>query len=135
MFNYRQNALAWWHYNSDASRKHFVKQTCVKWSELLRLPYFNPIHFTIIDPMHCLFLGISKWIVKQIWINEGILTSNDLRSIQKIINQIQVLANLSQIPGKIDFREWFSNFTVNQWQNFIMIYVTVSLWDHLSIVD
>jgi hypothetical protein len=59
-----QNTLAWWCYNSDVSRKRFVKQTGVRWSELLCLSYFDPIHFTIIDPIHCLFLGIAKWIVK-----------------------------------------------------------------------
>ena len=52
-----------------------------------------------------------------------------------MINQIQVLADLGQIPGKINCREGFSNFIADQWQNFIMIYVTVLLWDHLSIVD
>jgi len=99
------------------------------------LPYFDPICFTIVDLMHCLFLGISKWIVKQIWVNESILTSNDLRSIQKMINQIQVLADLNQIPGKINCGKGFSNFTVDQWRNFIMIYATILLWDHLLIVD
>ena len=109
-----QNALAWRHCNSDASRKRFVKQTCVRWSELLRLPYFDPIRFTIVDLMHCLFLGISKWIVKRIWVDEGILTSNDLRSIQKTINRIQVPADLGRIPGKIDCGEGVSNFTADQ---------------------
>ena len=30
----------------------------VKWSELLRLPYFNPTRFVVIDAMHNLFLGL-----------------------------------------------------------------------------
>jgi hypothetical protein len=30
-----------------------------KWSELLRLPYFEPSRFITVDPMHCLFLGKS----------------------------------------------------------------------------
>ncbi|EXX59926.1 hypothetical protein RirG_184590 [Rhizophagus irregularis DAOM 197198w] len=40
-----QNALGWQQCNSDASRKRFVKQTGVRWSELLRLPYFDSIRF------------------------------------------------------------------------------------------
>ena len=32
----------------------------VKWSELLRLPYFDPTHFVIINAMHNLFLGLSN---------------------------------------------------------------------------
>jgi hypothetical protein len=29
-----------------------------KWTELLRLPYFEPSRFVTVDPMHCLFLGM-----------------------------------------------------------------------------
>ena len=64
---HRQDAIGWRTCKSDAARKRFVKQTGVRWSELLRLPYFDPIRFIIVDPMHCLFLGIAKWIVKRIW--------------------------------------------------------------------
>ncbi|CAB4439471.1 unnamed protein product [Rhizophagus irregularis] len=130
-----QNALGWRRCNSDASRKRFVKQTGVRWSELLRLPYFDPIRFTIVDPMHCLFLGIAKWIVKRIWVDQGILTSSMLNEVQKQMNRFQVPVNLGRIPGKIDCGEGFSNFTADQWQNFFTIYATVSLWDHLSAED
>ena len=63
---HRENALGWRRCNSNAARERFVKQTGVRWSELLRLSYFDPIRFITIDPMHCLFLGIAKWIIKQI---------------------------------------------------------------------
>ncbi|TDL15911.1 hypothetical protein BD410DRAFT_816842 [Rickenella mellea] len=32
----------------------------LRWSELLRLPYWDPINFTVIDTMHALFLGNLK---------------------------------------------------------------------------
>ncbi|GBB87061.1 hypothetical protein RclHR1_13520003 [Rhizophagus clarus] len=59
-----ENALRWRHCNSNTARDCFVKIADVRWSELLRLPYFNLIQFLTIDLMHCLFLGIAKWIVK-----------------------------------------------------------------------
>ncbi|CAB4478036.1 unnamed protein product [Rhizophagus irregularis] len=130
-----QNALGWRQCNSDTSRKRFVKQTGVRWSELLHLPYFDPIHFTIVDPMHCLFLGIAKWIVKRIWIDQRILTSSMLNEVQKQMNRFQVPVNLGRIPGKIDCGKGFSNFTADQWRNFFTIYATISLWDHLSAED
>ena len=61
---HRQDAYEWRRCNSNASRKRFVQQNGVRWSELLRLTYFDPIRFIIVDLMHCLFLGIAKWIVK-----------------------------------------------------------------------
>ena len=85
--------------------------------------------------MHCLFLEIARWLVKWIWINKRILTSNSLNKIQKKINEFQILFNLDQISGKIYGGEGFSNFTANQWQIFFTIYATVSLWEYLPIVD
>src|SRR5256884_6645207 len=93
-----------------------LKQTGVRWSELLRLPYFDPIRFLTVDPMHCLFLGIAKWIVKRIWVDEGVLTPDNLKNIQRKMNQIQVPADLGRIPRKIDCGEGFSNFTADQWR-------------------
>jgi hypothetical protein len=37
--------------------------------------------------MHCLFLGIARWIVKRIWIDEGILDQQSLIKIQKKIDE------------------------------------------------
>ena len=130
-----QNALAWRRCNSDTLRKRFVKQTGVRWTELLRLPYFDPIRSTIIDPMHCLFLGIARWIVKRIWIEEGVLTPNSLKQIQRKMNEFQIPSDLSLIPGNIYAGKGFSNFTADQWRIFFTINATVSLWNHLSPTD
>ena len=80
--------------SSNTSRKKHVKETGVRWSELLRLPYFDPIRFIIIDPMHCLFLGIAKWIVKRIWVDEGILSPTVLNKIQGKMKEFHVQIKL-----------------------------------------
>jgi hypothetical protein len=85
--------------------------------------------------MHCLFLGIAKWIVKRIWIDNGVLMPNSLRVIQKTMNQFQIPADLGRIPGKVASDEGFANFTADQWRTFFTIYATVSLWNHISIID
>ncbi|GET66679.1 hypothetical protein GLOIN_2v1786147 [Rhizophagus irregularis DAOM 181602=DAOM 197198] len=51
--------------------------------------------------MHCLFLGIAKWITKRIWIDEGVLTEKDLQSIQKKMDEFKVPSDLGQIPGSL----------------------------------
>jgi len=132
---HRENALGWRRCNSDAARKRYVKVTGVRWSELLRLSYFDPIRFLTIDPMHCLFLGIAKWIVKRIWIEEGILTLDSLNIIQKRMDEFQIPSDLGRIPGKINVGEGFSNFTADQWRIFFTIYATTTLWEFLPAVD
>ena len=56
---HRINAEGWRLCNSKDKRKNHVSNTYVRWSEMLRLPYFNPIRHLVIDLMHCLFLGIA----------------------------------------------------------------------------
>jgi ssDNA-binding Zn-finger/Zn-ribbon topoisomerase 1 len=129
---HRQNALDWRRCISDAERDRFAKRTGVRWSELLRLPYFDPIRFAVVDPMHCLFLGIARWIVKQLWIDGGVLKSDNLEDIQEKMNEFKVPSDLGRIPGKVHCGEGFANFTADQWRNFFTIYATVTLWKHLS---
>ena len=42
---------------------------------------------------------------------------------------------MDRIPEKVDINEYFLNFTTDQWWIFFSIYVTVSLWKHLPIID
>src|SRR3954464_9091647 len=51
------------------------------------------------------------------------------------MNQIQILADLGRILGKIDCGEEFSNFTADQWRIFFTIYATVFLWKYLTEMD
>lgn len=42
-------------------------ETGVRYTELLRLSYYQPIRFVAIDPMHNLFLGTTKHVFKALW--------------------------------------------------------------------
>ncbi len=42
------------------------------------LPYFDPIKFTVIDPMHNLFLGTGKHVFK-VWVELEYLISVGVR--------------------------------------------------------
>ncbi|EJD43081.1 hypothetical protein AURDEDRAFT_26382, partial [Auricularia subglabra TFB-10046 SS5] len=39
----------------------------IMWSELLRLPYWDPTQFTVVDAMHNLLLGLIKFHVRNVW--------------------------------------------------------------------
>lgn len=45
---------------SAKKQKKFVQEHSTRWSELMRLPYFDMVRMFIIDPMHNLFLGTSS---------------------------------------------------------------------------
>jgi len=102
---------------------------------MYRLPYFDPVRFLVVDPMHCLFLGIAKWIVTRLWIEEEKLTSQDLSLMQNRAAKIQVSADIGRIPKKISLGEGFSGFTADQWKSFMLIYATSITWDLLREPD
>ncbi|KAJ3722257.1 hypothetical protein C8R42DRAFT_554482, partial [Lentinula raphanica] len=64
---HRQGALAWLAAQSEEERDVLYRRNGVRWSELLRLEYFDPIKNTVIDPMHGFYLRIFQRHCRQIW--------------------------------------------------------------------
>jgi hypothetical protein len=85
--------------------------------------------------MHCLFLGIAKWIVIRLWIEEGHITPKHLEIMQERANKLKVPSDIGRIPNKIAMGEGFSGFTADQWKTFILVYATTITWDLLRDVD
>jgi hypothetical protein len=132
---HRRNAENWKLCESEEERRRHVKSTHVRWTELLRLPYFNPIRHLIVDPMHCLFLGIAHLIIKKLWIDGNKITKHDLEKMEKRAKTIQIPADLGRVPNKIATGEGFSGFTADQWKTFILIYAIPLMWDLLTEPD
>lgn len=42
---------------SPEARQKFLKEHSARYYELSRLPYFDPIRMTVVDPMHNILLG------------------------------------------------------------------------------
>lgn len=104
--------------------------TGVKHSIVTELPYFNPIRFTIIDPMHNLFLGTAKTVMKKIWLQRDIISSAKLNVIQCRIDNMSVPSDLGRIPKKIASN--FSGFTAEQLKNWVLLYSMYALRGILS---
>ena len=57
---HRQFAKEWLDATSKSKRKALYKKHGVRWSELLRLSYWDPVNWVVVDGMHNLFLGIVR---------------------------------------------------------------------------
>ena len=55
-----------------ASRHALEREHGVRFSELLRIPYFDTVRSVVVDPMHNMFLGTAKRMVT-IWKDNGLL--------------------------------------------------------------
>ena len=61
------------HGKTLSERKEIEQEHGVRYSELTKLPYYDPIRSHLIDPMNCLLLGVAKhtlktWIAVSIYI-------------------------------------------------------------------
>ena len=103
------------------------------YSELMQLEYFDCIRFTIIDPMHNLFLGAPKHLMKNVWLPNKILKRNDLKSIQELIDNMKVPSNMGRIPNKIASN--VGSFTSDQWKPWTVVYSEFALKKYLPSDD
>ncbi|PIL34333.1 hypothetical protein GSI_03108 [Ganoderma sinense ZZ0214-1] len=64
---HRLDAEAWRAAPSVSARNTAFKSNSTRWSELLRLPYWDPIKYTVIDSMHNHYLGLLKFHCRRLW--------------------------------------------------------------------
>lgn len=63
---HRAQALRWLNASSESERADLFKGNAVRYTELLRLPYFNPITQTTIDNMHMALLGLVETHITEV---------------------------------------------------------------------
>lgn len=57
---HRAAAEEWKNAETKSVRDKVFERHGVRWSELLRLPYWDPVRFIVVDGMHNLFLGVVQ---------------------------------------------------------------------------
>lgn len=100
----------------------------VRYSVLLSLPYFDPVEFTVIDIMRNMYLGTGKHLF-QTWIDEKLLTNNQLTQVDSTVKLFRIPANSGHIPSNI--MSSYGSFTASQWRNWITLYSPIVLKDIL----
>jgi len=105
-------------------RKSIEREHGVRYSVLVDLPYFNPIRYTVVDPMHNLFLGTAKHVM-QTWINKDVLSKADLEKIEQTVSKIHMPRDVGRLPLKIT--SGFAGFTADQWRNWVTIFSPIAL--------
>ena len=122
----------------QAFRSHGTKaaltdaESCngLRYSVLLDLPYFDPVRYCVVDPMHNLYLGTGKHMM-EIWLKlpENNMMKNFDR-IESLINDFIIPEGIGRLPSKISSH--FGGFTADQWRNWITIYSPIVLWQVLQ---
>ena len=99
-----------------------------RYSEFLRLPYFDIVRCHLVDPMHNLLLGTAKSMMT-IWKESGLLSNSSFENIQKQVDLVNLPAGIGRIPGKI--ATGFSDLTAEQWKTWTTVLSQYVLHDIL----
>ncbi|KAG2192673.1 hypothetical protein INT47_009243 [Mucor saturninus] len=125
----RQHATMWKNARTLVERKQLEVENGVRWSELHRLAYFEPVRATIVDPMHNLFLGTAKRMMEK-WILCGHLDDNDLCEMQVEANTITLPSEYASLTTKI--AKGFPFMKADEWKSWCLIYSPVVLKGRLE---
>lgn len=106
--------------SSKSTRMKYETQHGVRYSELMRLEYFDCVTFTVVDPMHNLFQGTAKMMMKNIWPEKHGLKFEHLEDIQNIIDATEGPREIGRIPHKMASN--YSSFTSDQWKNWTLYF-------------
>ena len=107
-------------------RNEIEKAFGVRYTELLRLSYFNVIRHHVVEPMHNLYLGIAKHTTST-WKDRNILKADDFSLIQEKIDLLIPPPKIGRIPRKIGSQTGFSAITADEWKNWIIMYSVYAL--------
>ena len=72
----------------------------LRYSVLFPLPYFDPVQFTIIDPMHNLYLGSGKHAF-EVWFERDLITKKDFPRLEEKIKMFTTPYNAGRLPTTI----------------------------------
>ncbi len=118
---HRQAAILLQNFVTKAEQARRESASGCRYSVLLRLPYFDAPRMLTVDPMHNLFIGTAKHVLKSIWMETGIVTSHNLDMIQR---RVDAAVGIGRIPYKVASGHGFASFTADQWRNWVNYFLT-----------
>ncbi|KAG1893136.1 uncharacterized protein F5891DRAFT_963419 [Suillus fuscotomentosus] len=119
-------AEEWVNAESKVECDKIFKQHGVRWSELLRLPYWDPMRFIVIDGMHNLFLGLVQHHFRDGPKGSEVLSDNKINAIQEKLGNVQRPTWHCGLPKNLGDTE-HGKFKVEQWKSSIEFDLPVAL--------
>lgn len=88
----RTHAVHIWYAQKQEAAKTETERKAVesiygaRYTSLYELPYYDAVSSCIIDPMHCLFLGIAKLFFR-VWSSNGLMSVQDFSNNQEKVER------------------------------------------------
>ena len=111
-------------------KNDLIKKCGCRYSELLRLPYFDPVEMTVIDPMHCMYLGFAKHVIKRFWIEGKVVPASSFQAVQNTSAKVIFPSSIGHIPKNP--LNSFPSFIADQLKNWTNIFSLFSMREALK---
>ncbi|KAI9060901.1 hypothetical protein FKP32DRAFT_1577145 [Trametes sanguinea] len=103
-----QLAQDWKALETKKERDEHFKKHGARWAEMMRLPYYDGVKMTVIDPMHNLLLGVVKTQWYGRWIKPGVLradtkagTKRELSIMHSFLETFEVAPWVGRLPLRV----------------------------------
>jgi len=110
--------------------KKIQKKNGVRWSQLLKLTYFDIVSMITIGPMHTVFVGMVRHETELI-LQDPLFCKESQKVFSSRLKHLRVPYDAGRLPSSLGEKLEFSNLTADQWKNFALIYAKLCLWDLL----
>ncbi|KAH9917859.1 hypothetical protein B0H21DRAFT_827671 [Amylocystis lapponica] len=119
------------------ARESFFKQHSTWYTELSRLPYFDAVRMTVIDPMYNILLGIVKTQWLDAWIHENAFRGRtskvprELDQIHEYLKTFEMPRWVARLPKDVGYPAGGS-LTADEWKGMALNYcpaIVPLIWD------
>ncbi|KAJ7739131.1 hypothetical protein B0H16DRAFT_1729525 [Mycena metata] len=115
------------------ARDTFAAAHGTRFFEFSRLTYFDPVRQIIIDPMHCIFLGVVKTQWLDAWIRDPPalrksteVTSREIDQFQDYLHALEMPSWVARLPNKVGLPAG-GNLTSDEWKGMLFIFCPLIL--------
>ena len=88
----RQEAQTFMDCKNASQANKQAASTGVRWSSLMRLPYFDCVRYLVIDPMHNLYMGVAKHVLK-LFFREGLIDGH----LEEVLRALKVPSGVGRV--------------------------------------
>ena len=126
--NHRKHAQEALNKTTITGRSEVERENGSRYTALMLLPYFSCVRCHTVDPMHNLYLGTARYMVKNLWVQESsqIIPHHSLLQIQERVDNCDVPSTMGRIPNKIAAN--FSSFKADQWKTWTLVFSIFALF-------
>ena len=122
---HKQKALKTLTANTPTQQSELELRHGSRFTQLMYLPYYDCVRFSIIDPMHNLYLGTAKRILRKQWLESGLISQKSLEEVQSIVAKFKIPCSTGRIPHKI--ASAFASLTADEWKNWTLLFSLIAL--------